>query len=307
MTRGIFVLSAVATALALSATPALAQRSSGGGGESTGGSAVSRGGDGGGSSSGGGGSSSVSSGGASSGPSAATPSRDFVTAPSHPSERGRSRGDGAAGRAVPRSGGAASGGSTSRSAGADAGSGAADSAVPAYSRPRGDRPATGQAVERRTAPPSDGGGGYPYYRGYPYGQYYWPGYGFGLGYYYDPLWYDPMFYGGMAGGYYGSGYYGSGYGNPYGGAQGGYGGGSYAKIGTGSLRLKIKPRDAEVYVDGYFVGKVDEFDGAFQKLELDAGGHRIEIKSEGREVVQFDVLITPGETVTYKGELKSIQ
>jgi hypothetical protein len=301
MTRGTLMAGAVAAALALSVTPALAQRTSGGGGESTGGGAVSRG-DSGGSSSGGGSSSSGGSGGgaASSAPSASTPSRDFVVAPSHPSDRGqrRTRGGSTGSRAVPRDSGAASGGVTGRSAGSGGAADAADTAVPAYSRPRGDRPATGQAVERRTPPPSGNGGGYPYYPGYPY--YGYPGYGFGLGYYYDPLWYDPFFYGGM-------GYYGGQYGNPYGGVQGGYGGGSYSKIGTGSLRLKIKPRDAEVYVDGYFVGKVDEFDGVFQKLALDAGGHRIEIRSEGREVVQFDVLITPGETITYKGELKRIQ
>lgn len=139
-----------------------------------------------------------------------------------------------------------------------------------------------------------------YYGGY-YGldRYYWPG-AFGLGFYYDPLWYDPFYYGTL-GGYYG------GYGNPYGGYQGGYGAGSYSRVGTGSVRLKIKPRDAEVYVDGYYVGTVDQFDGMFQKLNIDGGSHRIEIRSEGREPIQLDVLVTPGETITYKGELKRIQ
>jgi len=50
---------------------------------------------------------------------------------------------------------------------------------------------------------------------------------------------------------------------------------------------------------------VDEFDGAFQKLGIDAGGHRIEIKAPGYETISFEVLITPNETVTYKGELKN--
>ncbi len=62
-----------------------------------------------------------------------------------------------------------------------------------------------------------------------------------------------------------------------------------------------------MFVDGYFVGEVDSFDGAFQKLTLDGGGHRVEIKAEGYEPLQFEVLITPGETVTYKGEMKRIQ
>lgn len=73
------------------------------------------------------------------------------------------------------------------------------------------------------------------------------------------------------------------------------------------MRLKIKPRDAKVYIDGYFVGVVDSFDGLFQKLGLDAGGHRVEIRADGFETLQFEVLITPGESVTYKGELKRVQ
>ena len=81
----------------------------------------------------------------------------------------------------------------------------------------------------------------------------------------------------------------------------------YGRGPVGSLRLKIKPRDAQVYVDGYFVGVIDSFDGAFQKLGIDAGGHRIEIKAPGHEPISFDVLITPNETVTYKGELRRIQ
>ena len=143
------------------------------------------------------------------------------------------------------------------------------------------------------------GFGSSYYRS-PYRLYYVPGgYGFGLGYFYDPLWYDP----------YGYDPYGFGYG--YGGGAG-YGGGYYAGSGrsdytrgeAGSLRLKIKPREAQVYVDGFFVGDVDNFDGLFQKLGIDAGGHRIEIRADGYEPIQFDVLVSPGETVTYKGDLK---
>ena len=76
---------------------------------------------------------------------------------------------------------------------------------------------------------------------------------------------------------------------------------------TGSLRLKIKPRDAKVYIDGYYVGLVDSFDGLFQKLGIDSGAHRVEIRADGHEPLQFEVLITAGEVVTYKGELKRIQ
>ena len=52
---------------------------------------------------------------------------------------------------------------------------------------------------------------------------------------------------------------------------------------------------------------VDSYDGAFQKLSVEKGGHKVELKAEGYEPLSFDVLITPGETVTYKGEMKRIQ
>jgi hypothetical protein len=274
-------------------------------------------------------SSSPSSGGGSPSSSAGSSRSEYVRAPVRPSDRAereqsRSRGEGrvssgggstsGSARAVPRGGSGdgdhlvSSPGRSSASASAENGGDSPSSrAVPTYSRPRDGRPSRGTAVDREY--PYTPNGNYassyyyrPYSSYYGYGRYYYtPGYGFGLGYFYDPSWYDPSYYGGFGSGYSG---YGSGYPGYYGGYQGGYGSSSYGGAPSGSLRLKIKPRDAEVYVDGYFVGKVDSFDGIFQKLNIDAGGHRIEIKAPGHETIQFDVLITSGETVTYKGDLK---
>ena len=81
----------------------------------------------------------------------------------------------------------------------------------------------------------------------------------------------------------------------------------YARGEQGNLKLKVKPRSAKVYVDGYFVGFVDQFDGAFQKLALNTGRHKVEIKADGFETAEFDVLITASRTVTFQGELKRIQ
>jgi hypothetical protein len=168
-------------------------------------------------------------------------------------------------------------------------------AVPAYSRPRDGRPVTGSAVPRTSAPPVPNGDASwyyydPYYRysyyynRYPYG-YYWPGYGFGVGYFYDPwMW-----------GYYGPSSYGGYYGSTYGRSD-------YRDVG--GVRLKVDPKHAQVYVDGYYVGEVDSFDGMFQKLNLEAGAHRIEIRAEGFVSEQFEVMVIPGETITYKGDLK---
>ena len=81
-----------------------------------------------------------------------------------------------------------------------------------------------------------------------------------------------------------------------------YGRGS-AERGDGALRLKVKPADASVYVDGYYVGVVDDFDGVFQRLHLEPGPHRIEIRAPEYETLSFDVLIDPDHTTTYHGEL----
>lgn len=180
-------------------------------------------------------------------------------------------------------------------------------AVPNWARPRGDRPASGTAVTRTTPRPDRLGGlGYGYGRYYdPYGYYYSPYY---YGNYYSPYgFYSPYTLG-----------YGFGLGFPwmtdpwYGPDDYWYGGGGYSSSQSlrdedqGNLRLKVKPRDAKVYVDGYFVGTVDSMDGVFQKLALNGGRHRVEVKADGYQPEQFEIVITPGETATYEGELKKI-
>jgi hypothetical protein len=233
--------------------------------------------------------------------------------------RGGGSSSGSSGRAVPRgeAGGrdAGSAGSTSSSAGAERQPAEGrNRAVPTYSRPRDGRAPVGTAVER-TTPIDRGGGGNNYRRGYYYDPYYsfyydpyytghysyWSpfGYGYGLGYFS----YDPFLFSGYGYGYPNS--YGA---DPYygGGAGAGYGSRySQAYRGVGSLRLKVKPANAQVYIDGYYVGVIDSFDGAFQKLSVEGGAHRVELRADGYESVEFEVMVTPGDTITYKGEMKS--
>ena len=94
---------------------------------------------------------------------------------------------------------------------------------------------------------------------------------------------------------------------PYGYRSYGYPGYPYGYgvgyLSAGEVRLKVKPRHAQVFVDGYFVGSVDNFDGVFQSLRLEEGTHRIEIQAYGYETLVIDVRILPGEKITYEGEL----
>ena len=114
---------------------------------------------------------------------------------------------------------------------------------------------------------------YPYGYTYPYG--YSP-------YGYSPYAYSPYGYGYPAP----PGYINAVPGRPYGG-----------------VRIEGAPRDGAVYADGYYVGIVDDFDGAFQHMNLDAGPHRIEIRAPGYPPVEFDVNVQPGQTITYRADL----
>ena len=140
------------------------------------------------------------------------------------------------------------------------------------------------------------GFGYYYYNPWSwYAGYGWPGYYAGYGW--------PGYYGSL--GYYGSvGVYGPYGGAYYGGGYGGYGayGGPYG-YSIGGVRLRVNPKDAEVYVDGYYAGIVDDFDGTWQQLRLDDGAYRIEIRKPGLATLTFDVQIQPGRTITYRGDM----
>ena len=85
---------------------------------------------------------------------------------------------------------------------------------------------------------------------------------------------------------------------PYGHGYYGYGGRPY-----GGVRIDLPQRDAEVLVDGYYVGRVDDFDGVLQGLKLEPGNYAVEVVLPGFAPLQFDVQITPGRTTTYRGSL----
>ena len=66
----------------------------------------------------------------------------------------------------------------------------------------------------------------------------------------------------------------------------------------GGVRIQGAPHQAQVFVDGYYVGVVDDFDGAFQQLNLEAGAHELEIRIPGRAPSSYDVNVQPGQTMT---------
>jgi hypothetical protein len=145
------------------------------------------------------------------------------------------------------------------------------------------------------------------YRSYGYGyRSYAPRVNFSF-FYGRPGFYGSYLYGNP---FYAYGYPAYGYGYPsygYGYPAYGYGYGGYSGRPYGGLRVDLPQRDAEVYVDGYFVGVVDNFDGVMQQANLEAGPHRIEIRSPEFEPIEFNVNIEPGRTITYRGSMRELR
>lgn len=72
---------------------------------------------------------------------------------------------------------------------------------------------------------------------------------------------------------------------------------------TGMLRLAVTPFAAQVFIDSYYVGTVEDIN-AQRVLALEAGPHRIEIRAQDYEALTFDMRIPPYETLTYRGALQ---
>jgi hypothetical protein len=137
----------------------------------------------------------------------------------------------------------------------------------------------------RHDPPSSGGGRgagkghsrhhYPphYGYGYGYGHYGYHGYGYHWPYlrFYRPYWSTPYYPWGMA-------WY------P-----------AYSTDATiGGLDLSVKPKKADVYVDGEYIGRAGQYDGWPGNLWLESGRHELVFYYEGRETVVRNVRVRPG-------------
>lgn len=72
----------------------------------------------------------------------------------------------------------------------------------------------------------------------------------------------------------------------------------------GSVRIDIPQKDATVYVDGFYVGIVEDFNGDKEPLNLTPGPHRLEIRAPGYETATFDVNIQSGRTIRYRTALQ---
>jgi hypothetical protein len=60
-----------------------------------------------------------------------------------------------------------------------------------------------------------------------------------------------------------------------------------------SLKVSVKPKQAAVYVDGYFAGTVSDFDGPFHRLHVIPGEHDIVIYLQGYRSIRQHLYLSP--------------
>jgi hypothetical protein len=123
----------------------------------------------------------------------------------------------------------------------------------------------------------------------------------GVGRYYYPRWYSspfysPFYYSPVHAGWWGAPYYWQPYPPYYGGWY----------DNSASARIQVRPRDAQVYVDGYFVGTVDDFDGVWQRLHLPPGEHELTLYLEGYRTFTQKVLFRPATTLKISHEMEPL-
>ena len=74
--------------------------------------------------------------------------------------------------------------------------------------------------------------------------------------------------------------------------------------GSGGVSFEISPSDAAVFVDGSYVGTVDQFGPQTEPLRLTPGRHRIELRASGMQTMAFDTVIAAGQVIPHRGTLQ---
>lgn len=75
------------------------------------------------------------------------------------------------------------------------------------------------------------------------------------------------------------------------------------------VRLRVEPEEAEgaaVYVDGFYAGIVDDFNGVFQSLPLTPGGHTIVVYLESYRTVSHNIYLRPASSFKLRATMERL-
>ncbi len=73
-----------------------------------------------------------------------------------------------------------------------------------------------------------------------------------------------------------------------------------------SVKFDVKPKDTMVYVDGYYAGIVDDFDGAFQRLRTTPGPHQLTLYLEGYRTYSEQVYLAADNTFKLRHRMEKL-
>ena len=76
---------------------------------------------------------------------------------------------------------------------------------------------------------------------------------------------------------------------------------------SSAVRIDVTPKEAQVFVDGYAAGEVDDFDGVFQRLYMRPGGHEIAIYLDGYRTQRHAIYVRPGATERVRGTMEPLK
>jgi len=74
---------------------------------------------------------------------------------------------------------------------------------------------------------------------------------------------------------------------------------------SGSIYLDVEPRTAQVYVDGFYIGILDDF--SRMGVRLQAGRHWIDVRASGYEMLTIPVNISAGQPARFRGDLTAVR
>lgn len=75
----------------------------------------------------------------------------------------------------------------------------------------------------------------------------------------------------------------------------------------GGVSFDVEPRDAELWVDGEYVGLASDYTSYDPPLTLIAGRHHVELTGRNYRAIEFDITVLSGQVIPYQGTLPYVR
>jgi hypothetical protein len=73
-----------------------------------------------------------------------------------------------------------------------------------------------------------------------------------------------------------------------------------------AMKFDVKPKETMVYLDGFYAGIVDDFDGAFQRLRTSPGGHQVTLYLDGYRTYSERVYLSVDNTLKVRHRMERL-